>query len=77
MGCRKSIAFVRCASCGCITHWRPLVPERGLRTGINARNFTPEQLGPVPIRLLDGAVTERYIGEIPPPVNDSLSAAKP
>lgn len=64
---RESLAFVRCRGCGCVTHWKPLVPERGLRMGVNARNFTPEQLGPVRIRLLDGAVTERYVGEILPP----------
>ena len=63
---RKSIAFVRCGTCGCITHWRPLAAKRGTRMGVNARNFAPEQLGPVRIRLLDGAVTESYVGEILP-----------
>jgi hypothetical protein len=29
--------------------------------GINARNFVPEQLGPVRIRRLDGAVSESYL----------------
>ena len=58
---------MRRAPCGYITHWRPLVPERGPRTGINVINFTPEQLGPGRSDLLDGAVTERYIGETPPP----------
>jgi hypothetical protein len=59
---RKTLNFVRCNTCGCVTHWEPAVPERGLRMGVNARNFEPEQLGQVRIRLLDGAVTERYIG---------------
>ena len=63
---RKSIAFVRCRNCGCVTHWKPLVAARGLRMGVNARNFAPEQLGPVRIRLLDGAVTESYVGELLP-----------
>ena len=31
-------------------------------TGINARNFEPEALGNVKIRLLDGANTWKYIG---------------
>ena len=57
----KSIRFVRCIACGCVTHWEPAIPERGHRMGVNARNFAPEQLGPVRIRLLDGAVTEKYI----------------
>jgi hypothetical protein len=57
----KTLRFVRCATCGCVTHWEPIVPERGSRMGVNARNFTPEQIGDVRIRLLDGAVTESYL----------------
>ena len=57
----KSIQFVRCNQCGCITHWEPVVAERGRRVGVNARNFEPEQLGDVRIRRLDGAVTEEYL----------------
>jgi hypothetical protein len=57
----KTLRFVRCNTCGCVTHWEPIVPERGLRMGVNARNFDPAQLGPVRIRLLDGAVTEKYL----------------
>ncbi len=57
----KTLEFVRCKTCGCVTHWQPTVPERGLRMGVNARNFDPAQLGPVRIKVLDGAVSERYI----------------
>jgi hypothetical protein len=63
---RKSLAFVRCSQCGCVTHWRPLEGRTSLRMGVNVRNFEPEQIGPVTIRLLDGAVTEEYVGEILP-----------
>jgi hypothetical protein len=59
---RKTLNFVRCNTCGCVTHWELAVSERGLRMGVNARNFEPVQLGQVRIRLLDGAVTERYVG---------------
>jgi hypothetical protein len=58
---RKSLRFIRCARCGCITHWEPILAERGSRVGVNARNFDPLQLGPLRIRRLDGAVTERYL----------------
>jgi hypothetical protein len=58
---RKTIQFVRCVNCGCVTHWEPIVPARGSRMGINARNFKPEQLGAARIRRLDGAVTEQYL----------------
>jgi hypothetical protein len=57
----KSIRFVRCGTCGCITHWEPVSKERGDRVGVNARNFEPDQLGATRIRRLDGAVTEKYL----------------
>ncbi|MEK8033468.1 hypothetical protein AACH06_21825 [Ideonella sp. DXS29W] len=62
----KSIAFVRCRSCGCVTHWRPLPGRKSLRMGVNIRNFEPDQIGPVTIRLFDGAVTDEFVGEIAP-----------
>lgn len=52
-----------CKTCGCVTHWEPVAPERGPRMGVNARNFEPSQLGDVRIRWLDGAVTEKYLEE--------------
>jgi hypothetical protein len=58
----KTIQFVRCTACGCVTHWEPIVAHRGERMGVNVRTFGPEQIGPARIRLLDGAVTEKYIG---------------
>ena len=60
----KSLAFVRYSHCGCITHWRPLAGRKSLRMGVNIRNFEPEQIGPMLICLLDGAVTEEYVGEL-------------
>jgi hypothetical protein len=57
----KSLQFVRCATCGCVTHWEPTVTARGERVGINARNFAPAQLGAVRVRHLDGALTEQYL----------------
>lgn len=59
---RKALALVRCATCGRVTHWRPL--ERDIRhVGVNIRLFEPEAIGPVRVRLLDGADTEEYVGE--------------
>jgi hypothetical protein len=52
---RQALRFVRCAGCGCLTHWERVVPVEGGRVGVNARNFDPEALGPVRIRLLDAA----------------------
>lgn len=47
--------FVRCKTCGCVVNWERIVHVPGSRMGVNAQLFEPEQLGPVTIRLLDGA----------------------
>ena len=57
----KSLRFVRCSTCGCITHWERNHPKEGGRVGVNARNFEPASLGSVRIRLLDGASTWKYL----------------
>lgn len=58
----RRLRFVRCGSCGCITHWEHIVPTASARVGVNARNFDPAVLGPVRIRLLDGADSWKYLG---------------
>jgi hypothetical protein len=60
---KRSLRFVRCNVCGCVTHWEPTDPKRGPRVGVNARNFEPSQIGNVRIRRLDGADTEKYLDE--------------
>jgi hypothetical protein len=57
----KSLRFIRCSTCGCVTHWEPTGPGGSGRIGVNARNFEPHELGPVRIRLLDGASTWKYV----------------
>ena len=57
----KRLRFVRCGTCGCITHWERIHPNADSRVGVNARNFDPDALGPVRIRLLDGASTWKYV----------------
>jgi hypothetical protein len=58
----KSIRFHRCRICGCMTHWWAVAPL-GNRMGINARMLAPDILAQARVRLLDGAVTERYLDE--------------
>lgn len=57
----RRLRFVRCATCGCVTHWEPVQGTAGSRMGINMRNFTPELLARVRIRHLDGASTWTYL----------------
>jgi hypothetical protein len=63
----RSLAFVRCHACGCVTHWSPVPGKRKTpRMGVNIRMFEPAALGPFKIRFLDGAVTEEFVGEWAP-----------
>jgi hypothetical protein len=42
--------------------WKKHLVDEKTWTGVNARNFDPEELGNVRIRLLDGAKTWKYVG---------------
>jgi len=57
----KRLRFVRCSTCGCVTHWEPVEPQPNARTGVNALNFDPKQLGEVRVRHLDGADTWEFL----------------
>ncbi len=57
----KSLKFVRCATCGCITHWAPMRPNEASRMGVNARNFEPGAIASVRVRRLDGASTWKFL----------------
>lgn len=57
----RRLAFVRCANCGCVTHWKPVRRTPSSRMGVNARNFEPEALGAVRIRRLDGASSWKFL----------------
>lgn len=56
----RSIAFHRCQTCGCVTHWAAVNPGRD-RMGVNARLMDPEVLSRAWVRHLDGADTEEYV----------------
>lgn len=58
----QSLKFVRCSNCGCVMQWKSVEVGEKSRAGVNARNFDPSELGPVRIRLLDGAKTWKYVG---------------
>ena len=58
----KRLRFVRCATCGCIMNWERVDPAIATRVGVNMRNFEPAVLGPVRIKLRDGAASWKYVG---------------
>ena len=53
----RTLRVVRCKTCGCTSHWEPLEVKPGARLGVNVRNFKPDDIGAVRMRLLDGADT--------------------
>lgn len=57
----KSLRFVRCNTCGCVTHWEPVTPHGDSRVGVNARNFEPCSLGAVRVRRFDGASSWKFL----------------
>ena len=57
----KTLRTVRCAACGCVTHWEPLDPQPEARHGVNIKNFDPKLLESVRIRRFDGADTWRFL----------------
>ena len=57
----RTLRIVRCATCGCTTHWEPLKPEPGARHGVNLRNFDSTLLESVLVRRFDGADTWKFL----------------
>lgn len=49
----RMIAFVRCATCGCVTHWEAVDPTYD-RMGVNARMFEPAVVAAAAVREIDG-----------------------
>ncbi len=60
---KRSIAFHRCKSCGCTTHWAPLPHRDQGRMGVNARLMDPAVAGAARVRRFDGAGSETYLDE--------------
>jgi hypothetical protein len=56
----RAVAFHRCRTCGCVTHWTSLTGDT-TRMGVNARLIDPDLVARARLRLLDGAVTEAYL----------------
>ena len=57
----KTLRTIRCATCGCVTHWESLPPELGARHGVNLRNFDPNIVASIRVRRFDGADTWKFL----------------
>jgi len=51
----RSIRFVRCRRCGCVTHWAEETQMVSGRVGVNMRNADPAILRSARIRYVDGS----------------------
>ncbi len=59
----RTLRTVRCAHCGCTTHWEPLAPEPGAHHGVNLNNFDPRLKAGARVRRFDGADTWTFFDE--------------
>lgn len=57
----KVLAFVRCGTCGCFSHWRSLDPAYTERMGVNARLFTNLEIDKIRVRRFDGAESWKFL----------------
>jgi hypothetical protein len=57
----RSLWFVSCGKCGCVTHWQPVEPRESVRLGVNARHFESRAMASVCVRLLDGACPWKHL----------------
>jgi len=58
----RMLAFHRCKSCGCVTHWQSLDGARD-RMAVNARNMDGLDWERMRIRQFDGAGAFKYVEE--------------
>ena len=56
----KCLALYRCATCGCVTHWRP-IGRASHRMGVSFRNFDPSVIESTRVRRFDGASVGRSL----------------
>ena len=57
----RTLRTIHCRTCGCVTHWEPLVPEAGARHGVNLGNFDRALIASVRVRRFDGADTWAFL----------------
>ncbi len=58
----KSLAFHRCRTCGCATHWENLKPDGDdVYMAVNLRLADPDVVAQVPVRHFDGADTWTFL----------------
>ena len=57
----RTLRTMRCATCGCVTHWESISEAAGTRCGVNLRNFDPAVTAGLRVRRFDGADTWEFL----------------
>jgi hypothetical protein len=57
----RCLRLMRCATCGCVTHWVAIGATADSRTGVNLRNFEPGDIAGIRVRRIDGARTWQFL----------------
>lgn len=57
----KNINFIRCAHCGCLSHWESFDSRPMDKMGVNARLFIKLDIQNIRIRHFDGAKTWKFL----------------
>jgi hypothetical protein len=51
----RILAFHRCRTCGCVTHWSPYIDPAYPRMGVNGRLFPPQTVAAIRVYQSGGA----------------------
>jgi hypothetical protein len=57
----RTLKFMRCKTCGCVTHYESVRRRPGSVVGFNARLLDPEIIAAARIRHFDGAESWKYL----------------
>ena len=57
----RGLKFVRCRSCGCVICWDSRRRDPDRRMGVNMRLFDHARMASVPVKVLDGDKTWRFV----------------
>lgn len=60
---KRTIEFVHCNHCGCLTHYESIHKAEDGRIAVNARMLPPEDVVGIKVRTFDGAKTWKYLDD--------------
>jgi hypothetical protein len=76
----RGLRFIRCRTCGCMISWDGRGKGRDVRMGLNTRLLDHAAMADVPVKVLDGDVPWKDLGEYTKPdmwISPSRKRARP